>query len=158
MKQDGKEKVYSTVVCSGKESGKSENGVANVLKRGARKSLGAYAPVSAMLNVKPKPLTVIHVYSPTSTHDECTKDQYYDQLQATVDKMNKGDICIVMGDLNVKDEQGEDTKCGIENFGLGERNEHGGKLAEFSHSNNFVITNTLFDHQKKPVHMDIARC
>ena len=123
----------TTVVCSGKESGKSESGVAIVLKREAHKSLGAYTPVSdrivtARLNAKPKPLTVIQVYAPTSTHDECTKNQFYDQLQATVDKVNKGDICIVMGDLNARDGQGEDTKCGIEEIVLGKRNESGGKF------------------------------
>ena len=144
----------TTVVCSEKENGKSESGVAIVLKREARRLFRAYTPVSdrivtARLNVKPKPLTVIQVYIPTSTHDECTTDQFYDQLQATVDKMNKGGICIVMGGLNAKDGQGEDTKCGIEKFGLGERNESGGKLAEFCHFNNFVITNTLFDHHRR---------
>ena len=147
---------------SGKESGKSESGVAIVLNGEARKSLDAYTPVSdcmsARLNAKPKHLTVIQVYAPTSTRDECTKDQFYDQLQiqATVDKVNKGDICIVMGDLNSKVGQGEDTKCGIEKFGLGERNESGGKLVEFCHANNFVITNTLFDHHKRNLYTWIS--
>ena len=151
----------TTVMCSGKESGKSESGPAIVLKREARKSLGAYTPVSyrivnARLNAKPKPHTVIQVYATTSAHDECTKDQFYDQLQATVDKVNKGDISIVMGDLKVKDGQGDDTKCGIEKIGLGERNESGSELAEFCHSNNFVITNTLFDHHKRNLYTWIS--
>ena len=133
----------TTVVYSGKESGKSESGVAIVLKGEARKSLDAYTPISdrivtARLNAKPKPLTVIQVYAPTSTQDECTKDQFYDQLQATVDKVNKGDICIVMGDLNAKVGEGQDTKCGIGRFGLGKRNESGDKLAEFCHANNYT--------------------
>ena len=35
----------------------------------------------------------------------------------------------------------EDTKCGLGEFGLGERSERGDRLAEFSHANNLAIAN-----------------
>jgi len=96
------------------------------------------------------------VYAPTSTHDEKTKDEFYDQLQATINKVNKGDICIVMGDLNAKIGRGEDIKCGIGKFGLGNRNESGDRLAEFCHVNNLVITNSLFDHHNRNLYTWIS--
>ena len=101
------------------------------------------------LKAKPKPITIIQIYAPTSSSDENIIEQFYDQLQTTVDKVSKGDISIIMGDLNAKIGEGEDTRCGIGKFGLGIRNESGDKLAEFCHANEFIITNTLFDHHKR---------
>ena len=90
-------------------------------------------------------MTIVQVYVPTSSHDEETID-FYGQLQETLDKVSKGDICIIMGDLNAKVGRMEDIKSGIGKFGLGERNERGDRLAEFCHANNLAISNTLFDH------------
>ena len=84
-----------------------------------------------------------------SSHDEDTIDRFYDQLQETLDKVSKGYICIIMGDLNAKVGRMEDIKSGIGKFGLGERNERGDRLAEFCHANNLAIANTMFDHHKK---------
>ena len=97
----------STVVYSGKESGKSESGVAIILRGEAQKALDAYTPISdrivtVRLKAKPKPITIIQFYAPTSSSDENIIEQFYDQLQTTVDKVSKGDISIIMGDLNAK--------------------------------------------------------
>ena len=101
----------------------------NPKRRNQRKALDAY-------QAKPKPMTIIQVYAPTSSHDEETIDRFYDQLQETLDKVSKGDICIIMGDLNAKVGRMEDIKSGIGKFGLGERNERGDRLAEFCYANN----------------------
>ena len=87
----------TTIVYSGKEKGKKEPGVAIILRGEPRKALDAYRPVSdriiaVRLKAKPKPMTIIQVYAPTSSHDEETIDRFYDQLQETLDKVSKGDI------------------------------------------------------------------
>ena len=99
----------TTIVYSGKEKGKKELGVAIILRGEPRKALDAYTPVSdriiaVRLKAKPKPMTIIQVYAHTSSHDEETihVDRFYEQLQETLDKVSKGDICIIMGDLNAK--------------------------------------------------------
>ena len=35
-------------------------------------------------------------------NDEEAKEGFYEQLQNVIDKVSKGGICIVMGDLNAK--------------------------------------------------------
>ena len=65
----------TTIAYSGKEKGKKELGVAIILRGEPRKALDAYTPVSdriiaERLKAKPKPMTIIQVYAPTSLHDE----------------------------------------------------------------------------------------
>ena len=79
----------TTIVYSEKEKGKKELGVAIILRGEPRKlALDAYTPVSdriiaVRLKAKPKPMTIIQVYAPTSLHDEETIDRFYEQLQET---------------------------------------------------------------------------
>ncbi|XP_072027692.1 uncharacterized protein [Amphiura filiformis] len=54
-----------------------------------------------------------------------------------------------MGDMNAKVGEGEDKKCGIGKFGLGDRNERGDRLAKFCCANNLAIMNTCFKHHKR---------
>ena len=60
------------------------------------------------------------------------------------------------GDWNAK-VGSEETPEVTGKFGLGIRNEAGKRLIELCQENALVITNTLFQQQKRRLHMDITR-
>ena len=45
---------------------------------------------------------MIHAYSPTNDAGIESKDDFYEQLEGTVQKCNRNDILIIIGDLNAK--------------------------------------------------------
>ena len=71
--------------------------------------------------------------------------------------ISKKDILFIIGDCNAKvgnqEIPGETGK-----FGLGEQNEAGQGLIEICKENALVIANTLFQQQKRTLHMDITSC
>ena len=95
------------------------------------------------------PVTIIQVYAPTSGHDDSEVDNFYQQLQETIDKTPKKDILVVQGDWNAKvwkDAQADwgevcGPSCNVET------NERGLRLLEFATFNNLVLANTLGPHK-----------
>ena len=68
----------------------------------------------------------------------------------------KKDVLFIIGDWNAK--VGSQETPGITGkFGLGIQNEAGQRLIDFCQENALVITNTLFQHHKRKLHMDITR-
>lgn len=117
-----------------------------------------YHPVSermirARLNTKPiKHLAYIQVCSPTNETEDEAKLDFYDALQAELEKTQKHDLTIIMGDFNAKvgqDNTGYERALG--KYGSGTMNENGKHLAEFCGNNNLVIGGTLFPHPE--IHM-----
>ncbi len=47
-------------------------------------------------------MTIVQVYARTSAAKEENHDEYYDNIQDTIESTPKGDILIVMGDFNAK--------------------------------------------------------
>ena len=141
-----------TIIYSGDEE-MHEGGVAIMISQQAVKSLMEWTPVTkriitARFYSRYRKMTVIQVYAPHNEREEEEKEQFYQELQETVDGCNKNDIVIVMGDLNAKvgnDNTGYERTMGI--HGLGVQNENGEKLCEFCQSNGLVITGTLFPHK-----------
>ena len=120
----------------------------------ASKAFTSYNPISdqlitVRLMAMPKPNTILQVYAPTSSHDDVSVEEFYEQLQSAMDKIKKGDICVIMGDMNTKVGNSEDKKCRIGRFDLGDRNERGDRLAEFCCANNLAVMNTCFEHHKR---------
>ena len=60
------------ILFSGKSSGKKE---------------------SETILAMPKPITFLQVYAPTSSHDDASIEEFYEQLQSAIDKIKKGDMC-----------------------------------------------------------------
>lgn len=62
-----------------------------------------------------------------------------------MDRCNKNDIVIVMGDMNVKvgDDNSEMEEV-IGRYGLGSRNDNGERLCEYCFINGFVIIGICF--------------
>ena len=94
-------------------------------------------------------LSIIQVYAPTAESNECDIEEFYNQLQHQMDKINKNDVLLIMGDWNAK--VGNDHKTWsntIGQYGFGEVNERGERLLEFCCSNELCITNTYFKHKE----------
>jgi len=150
----GKMKVATgeTILYSGREN-EHEGGVAIVLKRKALDALMEWTPVSdriitARLYSKFRKITIVQVYAPHNEREEGEKDQFYEDLQETIDKINKNDIVIIMGDLNAKigkNNNGFESVMGVN--GLGNMNNNGERLCEFCQMNRMVVTGSIFPHK-----------
>ena len=143
--------------CRWRGSGDEEThqgGVAIMMSQQAAKCLMEWAPESsriirARIYSKYRKLTLIHVYSPTN--DACveSRDDFYEQLESTMQKCNRNDTLLIIGDLNAK--VGKGTTKEIEvlgQHGTGTRNEKGERLCEFCEMNGLVITGTIFLHKE----------
>ena len=47
-------------------------------------------------------MTLINIYAPTEDKEDEIKEQFYDELQRTQDRVPKHDVIIIMGDMNAK--------------------------------------------------------
>jgi hypothetical protein len=140
---------------SGKENEDDphEAGVGFMLSKKACKSLIEWEPVSdriitARLDSHFKKTTIIQCYAPTNAPEE-EKIAFYDALQATIDKVPRSDVSIVLGDMNAK--VGEDNSGREENMGkhgVGSLNENGELFADFCVLNNLVIGGSIFPHKR----------
>ena len=138
-----------TIIYNGNNKG--TNGVAIILNKRFGNILSSYNTISdriitVKLDTKPVSLNIIQVYAPTSACTEEEIEDFYNNLQTTKDKIPKREMCIIMGDLNAKVGECEDSDNGIGPYGLGERNDRGDTLASFCRANDMIITNTLFNH------------
>ncbi|XP_058449164.1 craniofacial development protein 2-like [Malaya genurostris] len=109
---------------------------------------------SALMKTRVRNLTIIQTYAPKfslsyDAADLQDKENFYSQLNATVDRIPKGDIMICMGDFNAK--IGSDNS-NYERFmgrhDLGEMSENGELFAEFCGNNDMVIGGSLFPHRR----------
>ena len=139
----------------------SRNGVALIINKRVQNALfGCNLKNDRMISVhfqgKPFNITVIQVYAPTSNAEEAEVERFYKDLQDLLELRPKKDVLFIIGDWNTKVGSQETGKF---KFGLGIRNEAGQKLIEFCQENALVITNTLFQQQKRRyyIYMDVTR-
>ena len=101
-------------------------------------------------------ITVIQSYAPTSKAEEAEVEQFYENLQDLLELTPKKDVLFIIGDRNAK--VGSQEIPGVTSkFGLGVQNEARQRLTEFCQENILVIANTLFQQQKRKLHMDITK-
>ena len=104
--------------------------------------------ISVRFQGKPFNITVIQVYAPTSNAEEAEVERLYEDLQDLLELTPKKDVLFIIGDWNAK--VGSQETPGVKGkFGLGIRNEAGQRLIDFCQENALVITNTLFQLQKR---------
>ena len=111
-------------------------GVALMLTPEAHAALICWEPVNsciitAKFTTKKKDirLNIIQCYAPTNDAEEEKKDDFYQELQAVLDRRGTKDITILMGDFNAKiglDNTGYKDIMGT--HGLGQMNENGERL------------------------------
>ena len=91
---------------------------------------------------------VIQVYALNSNAGEAEVEQFYEDLQDTLELKSIKDVLFIIGDLNAK--VGSQETPGVTGkFGLGIQNEAGQRLIEFCQENALVIANTLFQQHKR---------
>ena len=71
-------------------------------------------------------MTLINIYAPTEDKEDKIKDQFYEELQRTRNRLPKHDVIIIMGDMNAKL----------------------GKVANYAISNGMFLISTNFQHKK----------
>ena len=104
--------------------------------------------ISVRFQGKPFNTRVIQVYAPTSNAEEAEVERFYEDLQDLLELIPKKDILFIIGDCNAK--VGSQQTPGVKGkFGLGIWNEEGQRLRDFCQENALVITNTLFQQQKR---------
>jgi len=90
------------VIWSGNEQ-KHEAGVGLLLSNRAREALLGYKAVSdrvlvARFQARPFNMSVVQVYAPTSDGTEEQVEQFYADLETTLDDIPKKDIVVIAGD------------------------------------------------------------
>ena len=129
------------------------NGVAIMVNKRVRNAvLGCNLKNDRMISVrfqgKPFNIRVIQVYAPTSNTEEAEVEQFYEDLQDLLELTPKKYVLFIIGDWNAK--VGSQEIPGVTGkFGLGIWNEAGQRLIEFCQENALVITNTLFQQNKR---------
>ena len=47
-------------------------------------------------------MTLINIYAPTEDKEEEIKEQFYEELHRTQDRIPKHDVTVILGDMNAK--------------------------------------------------------
>ena len=149
----GKTKLSTgeSIIFSGRDDTQHREGVAIMMTREVEKTLLDWKPVNeriitARFFSKFVKMSVIQVYAPTNEATDEDKDSFYEQLQATLDKVPKHDLVVVMGYLNAKvGDSNEGCEDIMGKHGTGTIN--GDRLVSFAAFNNLVITGTIFPHR-----------
>ncbi|CAF1279547.1 unnamed protein product [Adineta steineri] len=101
-------------------------------------------------------VTYIAIYAPVNPYnktmiDKC--DEFYLQLQETIDKVPKGDMIILMGGSNARVGKQEHLTMPqtVGPYAIDAKNANGIRFMDFCLANDFIIANTFFQH--KSVHL-----
>ena len=129
-------------------------GVAIVLGKKIKNSLMEWEPISerlmrVRLNTKYRKTTLIQCYAPTEPSTLEEKEAFYALLDAALSKIPKGDLVMLMGDLNAKvGSNNIDIESIMGPHGLGVRNENGELLIDICGKHGLKIGGTMFNHKK----------
>lgn len=133
---------------------KREAGVGFMVARHTVGGVVSFQPISDRLAVLTINGTIkthlVAVYAPTETNPEPTKNDFYNQLQLTLDSIPQTELIILAGDFNAHigtDRSGWENTMGC--FGHGVINDNGLRLLSFASSNSYIIGNSHFQHPKK---------
>ncbi|XP_047490986.1 uncharacterized protein LOC125040474 [Penaeus chinensis] len=131
-----------------------EHGVGFAVKNSLLKMIepptnGSERILTMRLNTTTCPVTLISVYAPTLMASSDTKDEFYENLCATLLKVPPKDQVILLGDFNAR--VGSDYEAWPSCLGklnVGKVNENGQRLLEFCTRLNLCVANSFF--QTKP--------
>ena len=100
------------------------------------------------VSAEPVDIVLIQVYMPTTKYEDWDVAQIYEQTEDMIRRQRGDAKVIVMGDFNARVGEGSDGKV-IGKYGLGKRNDRGQMLSDFCKKNQLVVTNTLFQQEKR---------
>ena len=141
-----------TVYYSGNESIR-RNGVAFIANKEIATGCQCFNLIndrvlSIRIRGKPRPLTILRVYAPTTDAKEEDIEKFYADLQQAIDQVSAKDTILIAGDFKAKAGVGEDPPV-VGKFGLGKRIEAGNRLVQFCQEDRLLIANTLFEQRKR---------
>ena len=139
----------STIMYSGKETGRRSEGVALMVNSETSRAVLGYNPVSERVNAKPINITFVQVYEPTGASSEEEITSFYEQLQGVLDNVCRKDVIVIMGDWNAKIGKSVHNSDNIGPYGLGDRNERGNLLEDICVSNELVVIKTSFQQHPR---------
>ena len=123
-------------------------------QHGVVKSVVSCTPVSSRIikiriSAMRKRIRLIQAYSTTSTYDDDLVEEFYKQLESTIQAMRRKDLLIIQGDWNAKvgPHVYEPWPGTVGRFGVGETNEIGDSLLDFTHRHKMTMVNNLFPHK-----------
>ena len=131
-----------------------KNGVGIMLRGEAAKSLIGWEPVNdriitARLQTRHAKVSVIQIYAPTEPSSDNEKDEFYNQLQQTIDNIPRYDIKLLIGDFNAmisKDRTGYENVIGPHGSATN-TNDNGERMISFCNMYGFSICNSYFKHK-----------
>ena len=150
----------STIMYSGKESGRRSSGVAFMVNNDTSRAVLGYSPVSdrvitVRVNAKPVNITFVQAYASTGASSEEDITAFYEQLQGVLDTVCRKDVIVIMGDWNAKIGKSVHESVNVGPYGLGDRNERGDLLEDLCVANELVVSNTYFSTTSQTiVYMD----
>lgn len=90
-------------------------------------------------------VTIFSCYAPTLDGSEVTKDEFYEQLDAELQRVPPSDKIMLLGDFNARVGSAQQAWAGVlGNHGIGKVNANGYRLLSLCSQNQLVITNTIF--------------
>jgi len=97
------------------------------------------------LKAKPRNITLIEVYGPTTAAMDEEMARFYQDLSQAVKQVPKGDMLLVIGDINAKVGRREPSaiSSAVGLYGLGETNEAGEQLEDFCLEHELALANTM---------------
>lgn len=144
-----------TIIYSGRDKS-GQSGVGLILTKRAASSLLGYNPINdrlilIKLKTKNRDITILQVYAPTTAAPDEEIEDFYNNLQETIEKVKKSDILIIMGDFNAKvgKETAKEEKYIKGPYSIGQRNERGERLIQLCQEHNLIITNTIFQQHPR---------
>ncbi|XP_041109767.1 craniofacial development protein 2-like [Polyodon spathula] len=148
-----------TVYYSGNDNIR-RNGVAIIANKKIAKTVQCFNAVNdrimtARFHGKPRSLTILQVYAPTTDAKEEDIEKFYSDLQQAIDQVPAKDIILIGGDFNAKVGAGGEPPV-VGKFGLGERNKAGDRLVQCCQENRLLIANTWFEQPKRRAYTWIA--
>ena len=98
------------------------------------------------LDAKPRNITLIQVYGPTTAAADEEMERFYHDLSQAVKQVPKRDTLLIMGDFNAKVSRREPSTMlsAVGLYGLGETNEAGQQLEDFCLEHEMALANTMF--------------
>jgi len=140
----------TTIYSGGKKQG--GHGVVVWLQRNTAAALAGYEPISDRvlminLNAKPRNITLIQVYAPTTAAEEHDVLGVYHSVMKAIKKTPKQNFLMMSGDFNAKVGKGADGVVGP--YGIGEANEAGDRLRDFCGQQDMLLANTWFKHHPR---------
>ena len=92
-------------------------------------------------------LIAIAVNALTEEDEQAESEKFYEALQDQLDRANKKDFLIVLGDFNARVGRAFSTSRFHGSHNTDVRNMNGTRLVDFCYNNGLVITNTIFPHK-----------